>query len=162
MNGSSYLSDGLVEAAVEGKGRGTVAAKPFPKGATLAAFGGDVVTLLQLHERTLDAQQNCVQIAEDLYLVPNPVGLGDRINHSCDPNAGILGQILLVALRDIEAGEEICFDYAMTDSSVYDEFTCNCGSPSCRKQITGRDWLRKDLAEKYAGYFSSYMDKYRQ
>ena len=59
----------------------------------------------------------------DLFLasVP-PFDPADFVNHSCDPNCGIVGAVLLVARRAIEAGEEICFDYAMTDSDDYDEF----------------------------------------
>ena len=62
----------------------------------------------------------------DLYLVsgetPEP---GDMINHSCEPNCGLLGQMLLVAMRDIARGEELCFDYATCDASDYDEFRCS-------------------------------------
>ena len=50
------------------------------------------------------------------------------MNHSCDPNCGIVGAVLLVAMRDIEPGDEICFDYAMTDTDDYDEFECTCGT----------------------------------
>ena len=31
-------------------------------------------------------------------------------------------------MRDILAGEELCFDYAMTDTNDYDEFVCACGT----------------------------------
>lgn len=33
----------------------------------------------------------------------------------------------------------------------------NCGSPNCRKIVTGRDWQRADLQEKYRGFFSWYL-----
>jgi hypothetical protein len=29
----------------------------------------------------------------------------------------------------------------------------------CRKTITGLDWMRKDLQEKYRGYFSRYLER---
>ncbi len=62
-------------------------------------------------------------------------------------------------MRDIEPGEEICFDYAMTDSYPYDEFDCQCRSPMCRGRITANDWRLPDLQEHYRGYFSSYLEK---
>ncbi|HMY16300.1 MAG TPA: hypothetical protein PKA58_08205, partial [Polyangium sp.] len=52
-------------------------------------------------------------------------------------NAGLDGQIVLRAMRGIVPGEEICYDYAMSDGSDYDEFECTCGTPDCRQQITG-------------------------
>jgi hypothetical protein len=69
------------------------------------------------------------------------------------------GQITLIALRDIAVGEEVCFDYATCDGSPYDEFECECGAPSCRKHITGRDWRRPELWERYCGYFSPYLQR---
>lgn len=157
VRGSSFLAEGLVEGPAPGKGSGTFAHRPFAKGEVLAVFGGDVVDYARLLARPFEDRSNCVQVSESLYLVPNPVGPGDRMNHSCDPNAGMQGQIALVALRDIAPGEEICFDYAMTDSSDYDEFECACRSPRCRGRITGRDWTLPELRERYRGYFSTYL-----
>jgi hypothetical protein len=37
------------------------------------------------------------------------------INHSCDPNVGFAGDIVLVAMRDIRQGEELTADYALFD-----------------------------------------------
>jgi hypothetical protein len=36
---------------------------------------------------------------------------------------------------------------------------CNCGAAGCRKIITGRDWMRTDLQEKYKDYFSWYLER---
>jgi len=68
-------------------------------------------------------------------------------NHSCDPNIGVQGQIVLVALRDILAGEELTQDWATTDDDLY-EMQCNCGSSQCRQIITGKDWRKKELQQK--------------
>lgn len=154
--GTSYLSPGLCERESP-KGVGTYAVEPFRKGAILSVGGGDVMTREALEAAPPDRKMNSVQITADLYIVPNPVGPGDHINHSCDPNAGFLGQIVLVALRDINVGEEICYDYAMTDTSDYDEFACLCGTPSCRGRITGNDWKLPALRERYRGYFSPHV-----
>jgi uncharacterized protein len=84
-------------------------------------------------------------------------------NHSCDPNAGIKGQILLVALRDIPEDEEVTFDYAMclheTKGAAPYRMECRCGQPNCRKLITDNDWKRPDLQKKYDGYFSWYLQE---
>jgi hypothetical protein len=34
---------------------------------------------------------------------------------------------------------------------------CNCGSADCRGTITGKDWMRKDLQEKYKGWFCWFL-----
>ena len=88
---------------------------------------------------------------------PDPAEPGDLVNHSCDPNCGLVGAVLVVAMRDIEPGEEITFDYAMCDSTDYDEFDCSCDTQHCRKHVTGSDWKRPDLQHRYAGWFSSYL-----
>jgi hypothetical protein len=82
----------------------------------------------------------------------------DYVNHSCEPNAGLQGAATLVAMRDIEPGEEITYDYAMTDTSAYDQFTCRCGANNCRSGITGDDWRNPELRSRYRGYFSSYLE----
>jgi uncharacterized protein len=56
------------------------------------------------------------------------------LNHSCSPNceARKLGQeIWIVAIRAIEPGEEITFDYGY-DLEDYQDYPCRCGSPACR------------------------------
>jgi uncharacterized protein len=78
------------------------------------------------------------------------------LNHSCDPNLGMRGEITFVAMRDIGPGEELTHDWAMTDDDDY-SIECNCGAPDCRKTLTGKDWQRRDLQKRYAGYFSAYL-----
>ena len=158
--GSSYLAPGLVDrASGPGLGRGTFARVPFRKDSLLAIFGGRVMTRAELDAAPQDNRTNSVQIGPTHYMVPDVVGPGDHINHSCEPNAGIAGQVILVALRDIRAGEEVCYDYAMTDTSDYDEFPCACGSAICRGFVTRNDWNLPELRERYRGYFSAYIER---
>jgi hypothetical protein len=65
--------------------------------------------------------------------------------------------VILIAARDIEAGEELSYDYATSDGSDYDEFECVCGSESCRGKITGHDWMLPELQLRYRGSFSPYL-----
>jgi hypothetical protein len=78
------------------------------------------------------------------------------LNHSCDPNLGVRGEITFAAMRDICAGEELTHDWAMTDDDDY-SMECNCGAPDCRKTLTGKDWKSSDLQKRYAGYFSAHL-----
>ena len=116
-------------------------------GETVIGFGGYAIDRVTLDELPAERRMHAIQIDDDLFLVgPDPAEPGDLVNHSCDPNCGLVGAVLVVAMRDIEPGEEITFDYAMCDSTDYDEFGCSCDTPHCRKHVTGNDWRRPDLA----------------
>ena len=143
---SSYLSPKIqASPKANGNGNGIFAQELLKKGELLAVFGGVVYewdTFINLPERE---RSLCIQVEENLFLVPRPIGDGDYVNHCCNPNAGLSGQIALVAMRDIQPGEEICFDYAMSDTMAYDEFACECGAPNCRRSVTGSDWQLPEL-----------------
>jgi SET domain-containing protein len=139
-------------------GCGVFALEKIQKGGLVSLWGGQIVRKDELDPSIPRFTQRVLQVDEDLYIFtaeePEP---NDCFNHSCDPNLGFFGQIGLVAMRDIDAGEELMFDYAMSDGGPYDEFDCYCGSPNCRKKITGNDWQLPALWKKYQGYFSPYL-----
>jgi hypothetical protein len=159
MQTYGYLSPKLEVRSI-GNGKGSFAIADIPKDEVIAAWSGRVIGEEELSGLTLEEKGHTIQIDDELFLAP--IGMeepSDFINHSCDPNAGLRGQIVLVAMRGIRAGEQICFDYAMSDSRAFDEFDCMCGDPSCRKRITGDDWKLPTLWKKYQGYFSPYLQK---
>jgi SET domain-containing protein len=140
------------------KGWGSFAVETIAAGETVAAFGGWVVTGAVLETLSADRRSRSIQVDADLYVVSGETPeAGDMLNHSCEPNCGLLGQSLVVAMREIGPGEELCFDYAMCDSRGYDEFRCRCGRPNCREIVTGSDWREPGLQERYAGWFSPYL-----
>jgi hypothetical protein len=144
--------------AVGDTGHGTVATQPIAAGETVAAFGGHVVERDALDDLPPERQGRSLQIDEGLYLVSaTTADRGDRFNHACSPTCGLRGATVLVAMRDIEPGEELTFDYATCDGSAYDEFACACGSVSCRGKVTGNDWMRPELQLRYRGWFSPYL-----
>lgn len=140
-------------------GNAVFALEAIAKDELIVMWGGTIVTSETLFSLTEKEQSLSVQVEEDLYLVPEKVGPADHVNHCCEPNAGMSGAFGLVAMRDIAPGEEVCYDYAMSDGSHYDEFDCSCGSDLCRKRITGDDWRDPVLWERYAGYFSPYLQR---
>ncbi|MEY3360780.1 MAG: hypothetical protein RL531_499 [Actinomycetota bacterium] len=140
------------------KGRGVFANQRIAAGTTVAAFGGSMVHRDQFEAEPEYRRTHSLQIDTDLFLLcPEQEEPADLFNHSCEANCGIGGNILVVAMRDIEAGEELTFDYAMSDDDDYDEFVCACGEPTCRGLITGADWRRPELQVKYHGWFSTYI-----
>ncbi len=154
----NWLSPKAHARPAEHKGMGSFAIEPIAAGETVAAFGGWVVDGATLATQVPDRVSRTMQIDDDLYLLPGEKSEhGDFINHSCDPNCGLLGATVVVAMRDIEVGEELTFDYAMSDGSDYDEFDCLCGTSRCRGVVTGRDWRLPDLHAMYEGWFSPYL-----
>jgi SET domain-containing protein len=62
-------------------------------------------------------------------------GVAAFINHCCDPNCEtdeIDGKIWIQALRDIQAGEELTYDYCLFDGEEDDPAICHCGAKKCR------------------------------
>jgi hypothetical protein len=158
---NGYLSPKLEGRLNPAKGGfGVYARQRVSTGELLVVWGGSVVDFQTLKTLPAIKQIRSVQVEEDRYLVSHSTNdPADYFNHCCEPNAGLAGQIALVALRDIEPGEEVCFDYAMSDASSYDEFECECGQPTCRKLVTGNDWMLPDLQGRYAGHFSPYIQR---
>lgn len=144
------------------RGRGLVAFEPIAKGTVLVRTHGRTITTAEI--ATMKHPYHPFQIEKDVLLAPVDESSMDGIfltNHSCDPNAGILAKVELVALRDIKPQEEICFDYAMTDSDPQGLAThtmqCHCESGHCRKIVTDLDWRNPTIQHKYKGYFSEYL-----
>jgi uncharacterized protein len=137
---------------------GVFAVAAIDAGEILTVWGGMVVCYAKLLQLDEIQRVLAVQVEEGLHLAPfvepEPA---DYFNHSCRPNAGLNGQNCLVAMRPIAAGEEVCFDYAMSDSTPYDEFQCGCAEPGCRGRITALDWRLPELIARYQGYYSPYL-----
>src|SRR5467141_692792 len=142
-------------------GRGLFAIADIAKNEIVAVKGGHIVDRKSLREEITPLLGPVeIQIDDDLFIAP--VTEEERelsmlySNHSCDPNLGMRGEITFVAMRDIRAGEELTHDWAMIDDDDY-SLKCNCGASNCRQTLTGKDWQRLDLQERYAGYFSAYL-----
>jgi hypothetical protein len=58
------------------------------------------------------------------------------LNHACEPNTRIAGRSLR-ARRDLQAGDEVTFDYDTTEWDMAAPFPCACGAPTCRGLIRG-------------------------
>ncbi len=147
----SYLAPQLEARPFPDKGGfGVIAREQIAESTLLAVWTGVVIDEEQLETVPPEIRNYVAQIEETLYLlsVP-PIEPADYINHSCQPNAGMSGQIGIVALRDIEPGEEVCIDYAMCDGSPYDEFRCSCGatSPEHSEACKAPFWMREARAE---------------
>jgi uncharacterized protein len=141
-------------------GKAVFARELILPGEVVAVWSGRLVSADELDDLPEDICRHTVQVEEGLYLASlTPHEAPDFINHACEPNAGLDGQITIVAMLTIHPGDEVTIDYAMCDGSPYDEFECACGSSHCRGQITGNDWRDPVLWKRYAGHFSPYLQR---
>src|SRR5687768_12178398 len=103
----SYLSPKcqVVEAPEKG-GHAVRCLEPIAAGEVIAVWGGRIVDVAGLAALAPQYREHTVQVEEGLFLASViPDDAADYVNHSCAPNAGLSGQIVLVAMRDIASGE---------------------------------------------------------
>lgn len=161
MHVSSYLSPKVAKGAPSPiQGRGLFAVQPIRRDEIVAIKGGHVVDAVTLAEHAEVVGNSDVKIADGLFLAALEADEYEDVmlflNHSCEPNVGVGGNIVFVAMRDIAVGEELTIDYAMIDDDTT-RLDCRCGQPTCRRVISGQDWRRPELQAKYGAYFSWYL-----
>jgi len=69
--------------------------------------------------------------------------LGRYMNHSCEPNCGGSEFWFEVALRDIEAGEQLTNDYATLYMRPSEGFDCRCGAPTLPVRVRSASSRRR-------------------
>jgi hypothetical protein len=160
MTLASYRSPKTVVRPSRIAGRGLFAEVPIAKSEVVCVKGGHLLTKAEFANYKRVANEAELQIAADLVLSPvTPAefeGLMMFLNHSCEPNVGIQGQIVFVALRAIAAGEELTMDYATIERPA-EPMACRCGAECCRRIITAQDWRKPELQRKYGHFFAWYL-----
>ncbi len=144
--------------------KGTFAKTEIKEGELIAAWGGYVKTYedWDIYPESMQSLDNTLQVHDNILIgsvFSKDIGDGYYTNHSCEPNAGIKGQILLVAMKDIQKDEEITFDYGTTLFGINFKMICKCGKQTCRKIITSDDWKIPEMQKRYDGWFSYYLER---
>ncbi|HYE65869.1 MAG TPA: SET domain-containing protein-lysine N-methyltransferase, partial [Pyrinomonadaceae bacterium] len=115
----SYISPKATVKESPIHGRGLFAVEPIKEGEIVCIKGGYIFNRSTLDEVSGTLGPAEIPIAEGFFIGPlsEHEREGSMIfsNHSCDPNIGVQGQIVFVAMRDIAAGEELTHDWATTD-----------------------------------------------
>ena len=134
-------------------GKGVFASTLIRKNEAIAKFDGQIYLDDDPRWNT-DLDNHCIQFNREKWRDSD--GIARLVNHSCSPNCGIKNLFEIVAMRDIETGEEITWDYAMSEDSEW-RMECLCGASSCRKIIGSYQDLPRDIREKYNGYISEWL-----
>jgi uncharacterized protein len=125
---------------------GCYATAPIKKGELVAEYTGPRLTvkaaeiLYNNHHKTyLFGLSNGKEVIDG-------VGIAAFINHSCAPNCEtdeVRGRIVIYALRDIAAGEEVTYDYCLYDGEPDDPARCFCRSKICRGSMYAEEELKR-------------------
>ena len=127
-------------------GKGVFALVDIPAHDTIIEYRGEVITweeALKRHPHDPSNPNHTFYFHVDDDFVIDGLHQGNSakwINHACDPNCEseiTESRVFIRALRDIQAGEELNYDYGLILPSrhtkkVKAEFACWCGSPECR------------------------------
>jgi SET domain-containing protein len=127
-------------------GKGVFAVQDIAEGETIIEYVGEVITWKEAQRRHPHDPQDpnhtfYFHIDESRVIDAKHGGNSSRwINHSCDPNCEAdeeEGRILIKALRNIRAGEELSYDYGLIIDERYTkklkaEYPCWCGARLCR------------------------------
>ena len=55
-----------------------------------------------------------------------------KVSHSCAPNCRVsFADRTLIAIRNIEPGEQITFDFRTTETRLFHPIQCRCRTPAC-------------------------------
>ena len=155
---TTYSAPGLKVVSLGSRGRGVVAERNFKQDEVIAIWRGSIITEREATALSDSERSQLLQVDEDAFLITNKALVNvDYTNHSCEPNCGFTDSTTLVAMREIEVGEAITFDYAMSDTKPIFAFDCWCSTSKCRKKIVGNDWQLADLQERYAGWFAPHV-----
>ena len=132
-------------------GKGIFAERNIRKDEKILEFKGSIITGEQ--GKKLDLKifgkrlGNSLQVGKNKYIyLKEP---GRLINHSCNPNAGIKKDKILVAIKNIKKGEEINYDYSTTMNEDNWTMRCKCGKKNCRKIVKDFKYLPKKIQKKY-------------
>lgn len=127
-------------------GKGVFAVRPLKAGDTVLEYKGEIITwqeALDRHPHDPEQPNHTFYFHLDDGHVIDGKHQGNSakwINHSCEPNLEAEqdgNRVFLKALRDIEPGEELYFDYGLVidarmTAKLKKEYACWCGAPTCR------------------------------
>lgn len=133
-------------------GKGAFATQRIPKGIRLIEYAGERLTPKQAEDRYPDipgaSPHTFLFAIDDDIVIDAAVDGNDArwINHSCDPNCDAVvewGRIWIETIRSIQAGEELCYDYALVleephTAAAKRRFQCDCGARKCRRTMLAK------------------------
>jgi uncharacterized protein len=127
-------------------GKGVFALQPLAAGETVLEYTGEVISwpeALRRHPHDPDQPNHTFYFhLDEKHVIDGNVGGNSSrwINHSCKPNCEAEddeGRVFIKTLRNIDAGEELFFDYGLIidarhTKKLLADYPCWCGAKKCR------------------------------
>jgi len=111
-----------------GYGKALRAQRPIPNSSVVLSLASEVT-------RITEPTATSIQVGINEHIDGPPTLY---LNHSCEPNVFVDASTLdIIAIRDIELGEDIQFFYPANEWHMSVPFECNCGTKSCLGSISG-------------------------
>lgn len=131
--------------------KGVFAFKDIPKGTKIIEYVGEKISKEEAEKRMeRDLKNGTFYVFElnDEHDIDGLSGGSDAIyiNHSCNPNCEIDifdNKIWIIALKDINEGEELSYDYAFDCDEGTLKHVCKCGSKNCIGFIVNSNQIDK-------------------
>ena len=140
-------------------GKCLIAKDDISQNEIIAEFDGKIYEAMRCTDLPKDIADHAIQFGGHKW--KDSKGIARYINHSCEPNCGIKGLFTLVAMHDIKKGQELTWDYDMTEDSDW-RMECLCNTPSCRKIIGSFSLVPDTVRQAYSGYISDWLvEKYK-
>jgi uncharacterized protein len=136
------------------KGKGVFAERRIEPGELAWDYAGDEKWITEIPS---DFWQFCFQVDYDRYVVPEKGSAGWFLNHSCEPNCVIMGRTKIVALRRIQPGEEVTFDYSTNVGWEGFSMECKCSMKACRRIVRSYGFLSDELKGRYGACVSGFL-----
>lgn len=161
MNPTTDNPKVIIAQASPGIGVGLYARSKIYPGECIATFDGPIYTWsddrVSIDPRLPNnPRDHAIQFAERA--ARDSEGFARYANHSCRPNCGIADRFEIVAIRMIGRGEEILWDYDMSEDSAW-AMACDCGEDNCRGIIAGYRFLPPALRRAYRPFTSDWLLK---
>ncbi len=140
------------------QGLGAFAAAEIPAGTRIIEYSGERISPAEADRRYDDDSVEHPRVllfnVDSRTVIDAAVGGNEAqfINHSCEPNCAAVTDkkhVYIEALRDIEPGEELLYDYNLTRNGddtpeMEQRYACHCGAPSCRgTMLTPKETAKK-------------------
>jgi SET domain-containing protein len=131
-------------------GRGVFAARTIRKGTLIVEYRGQRTTWEVVNERPDSDPDNphhtfIFETSDGTVIDGGRRGNAARwMNHSCAPNCKSFedddGRVFIEALRTIQAGDELTYDYRLSydgriTRKIREAYACRCGAPRCRGSL---------------------------
>jgi len=124
-------------------GNGLFTYQSFKKNDFVGYVKGPKVRVKKFTPTLSQISMNWFGVSKEIWINPGNSEF-NFINHSCDPNCALITTRKVVAIKSINAGDELTIDYSLNESDEgWRIDNCRCGAKNCRKTIRPIQFLSR-------------------